>query len=161
MKNIYYLTKTVVTIPCLGLLPVGIYLVWLDFCRGDFSECALMAAFTVVYVWMIIKFVSPNVNPAFIKSAESNKKFFWVNFGITLFFTMILLIFGACLWLLLYPLFIWLGNDGFNLQMSDTFRTLWVYLCANTIFHFFYLLLWEHVRKYRWVRRLTIPNVCW
>lgn len=161
MRNIYYLTKTVVALPCLGLLPVGLCLVWGALSRADFSACAMMLALTVAYIWIVAKYWSPDVNLAFIKSAESHKKFFWVNFSITALFTMALLFIGACLWKLLYPLFVWLGNDGFDMQMSDKTELLWVYFCANSMFHITYIWLWEYIRKYRWIRRLTIPNVCW
>lgn len=161
MRKIYYLTKTIVSIPCMGLLPVGIYLAWLGFERSDFGVASLIVALTAAYVWFIWNFSSPTVTPAYIKSAASPKRFLGVNAFMTFVFTFLIFFAGACLWPLLYLLFTWLSNSLLELELSEQFELLWVYLCANMLFQLVYLRLWEFLRKYRWIRHLTLPNVCW
>jgi len=145
----------------MGLLPIGFYLVWLGLERSDFGIAVMLVALIAAYIWFIWNFGSPTVTPAFIKSAASPKRFLAVNATITLFFTVLLLLLGAVLWPLLYPASIWLGNDLLELQMSPQTEFVWVYVCINMLFQLLYLLLWDYLRKYRWIRRLTIPNVCW
>ena len=161
MKKIYYLTKTIVSLPCMGLLPVGIYLAWSGFASSDFGVASLIVALTAAYVLFVWIFSSPAVTPAFIKSAASPERFLAVNAFITFAFTLLIFLAGACLWPLLSLLFTWLGKSLLEFEMSEQFEFLWAYLCAYILFKLVYLRLWEFLRKYRWIRRLTLPNVCW
>lgn len=157
----YYLTKAVVSLPCMGLAPLGVYATWLGIVRADYGVAVVFAVLTAIYAWFVWHFCSPIVNQAFIKSAESPKRFVMVNTVITLVFTMLIFFAGAGLWPLLHPMFVWLGSGLLDIVSEPSFEFMWVYFCAFVLFHLVYLGLWEYLRKYRWIRRLTIPNVCW
>ena len=161
MEKVYYLTKTVVSLPCMGLIPLGVYAMCVALSRADYGIGALFVALAAIYVWAVWKFSSPEVNPAFIKSSGNSRVFIGVNTVVTLIFTLVVLLAGACLWPLLYPAFMWLGVNCLDVQMTDNFEFWWVYLCAYVLFKFGYLLLWEYVRAYRWIRKLTLPDTCW
>ncbi|MBR1601258.1 MAG: hypothetical protein IJ677_06740 [Alphaproteobacteria bacterium] len=161
MKKIYYVTKTIATIPCIGLVPIGVCLMCSALSRLEFGFVALIMGCIIAYIWAIFNFASPVINPAFIKSAESHQKFLWVNVVITAVFSALLLFIGICLWPLLIKIFTWLSDEIFDVKLSGSAEFLWMYFWANELFHISYLLLWEYVREHRWIRRFTIPNVCW
>lgn len=126
-----------------------------------YGASVFIATLIAVYVWLVWKFCSPDVNLAFIKSAESPKRFLGVNVGVSAFFVVLISTLGACAWPLLHPALVRLGKGVLDLQMSEQVEFMWIYFCVNTLFHLLYLMLWEYLRKYRWIRRLTVPNVCW
>ena len=161
MKKVYYVTKAIVSLPCMGLIPIGVWWIGTAISGADYTTGLLITLLAAAYIWVVWKFCSPTVNPAFVKSAESPKVFVKVNVFITLMFTVMIVFAGACLWPLLQSIFVWLSDDMLNLEMSEQYKFVWVYLCANTLFQLVYLQLWEYLRKYRWIRRLTLPHVCW
>lgn len=161
MRKTYYLTKSIVSIPCMGLLPLGVYAIYLSVARADYGVGVLFAALVAAYVWIVWNLCSPVVNPAFIKSADSPRVFIWVNVVITVAITLVVLLIGTFLWPLWYRFSLWFGNNLLDLQMGERTEFLWVYLLSNTLFHIVYLRLWEYLRLHRWVRRLTLPNMCW
>ena len=161
MKKVYYVTKAIVSLPCMGLVPIGVWWIGAAISRADYMNGLLITLLVAAYIWVVWKFCSPTVNPAFVKSAESPGRFVVVNAVFSLIFTALIFFAGACLWYLLRLIFAWLGNEILNLDMSERFEFVWVYFCANSLFQLTYLRLWEYLRKYRWIRRFTIPNVCW
>lgn len=161
MKNVYYLTKTIVSLPCMGMVPLGFYLVWLGMTREDYGVVVLFIAAIAAYVWFTWNFCSPVVNQAFIKSAESSNKFLTVNTVITAVLTFLILFTGISIWTLLMEFFVWLEMVFWDHRLSEFGEFLWIYVLANSVFQISYLLCWEYLRRYRWVRRLTVPNVCW
>lgn len=152
--KIYYFTKALVALPCLGMLPIGIYFMCLNPQNLAIKICLLMA-----YVWIVFRYASPSINPAFIKSAGSPRRFFWVNCIIAIVFSAVLLIVGMCLWPVLSAFSMWLVKDQLDITPSNEF--LWVYFVANSLFHISYILLWEYIERHRLIRKLTNPNICW
>ena len=161
MKKTYYLTKAIVSLPCMGLVPIGIWCLITAVSRADYMVGLFFTLLVAVYIGFIWTFCSPSVNPAFIKSAESPKVFVAVNAFITFVFTFLIFFAGACLWPLLQSVFLWLAGGLLDLEMSEQYEFVWLYFCAYTLFQFVYIRLWEYLRKYRWIRRLTLPHVCW
>lgn len=161
MRKTYYLTKLIVSLPCMGLIPAGLICVCKGIACADYLASFIFALVVIGYIWLIWNFASPAVNPAFIKSAQSPRMFIRVNAVVAMVFVLVVLALGACSWPLLYSTFVWLGNEVMDLRISPQREFWWLYFCFNFLFQFVYLLLWESIRKQRWIRRLTIPNVCW
>lgn len=157
MKKIYYLTRCFVTLPCLGLLPIGLYFLYLNF--SDYGMMAQIVCMIVAYVWIVSRYISPNVNPAFIKSATSPLKFLAVNVIVTLIISVMLLLIGTCLWPVLLPIFKWLIKD--QIGINSHYEFFWIYCLASSLFHSLYLLIWGYLDERRWIRKLTIRNACW
>jgi len=161
-KMIYYLTKSIVTLPCLGLLPLFGILAWQSFALSASFRAVVVIILMIGYIGMVFEYFSPSVNRAYLESAESPKKFFWVNFVITMLFTVFLAVFGIFLWALMHQISAWFEGIPFEHQLfDDSSGFVGTYICLCVYFHIAYLLLWECVRKRRLIHQLTKPNVCW
>lgn len=164
MKTTYYLSKTIATLPCLGLVPLGIYFMYLVHSAGlrvDLSMMALILAAMFVYISCMYHFASPRINPIDLQYAESSRKFVVVVSVITVIFSVITFIVGISFWSLLLMLFKWLANNLLHTDLSGQAEFFWIYFWASSSFQIVYLILWALADRSFLVRRLTKPNVCW